>query len=147
MSSPPRRFECSSNRRVSNFNCAASTRVYYTRAFAALLCAFAYLQSIRMCVRIANLSGPVSVGVVPNGKTVTARIMPTEHLARPGHDNKTGNTENAKPPTNQACGVGRRKPDLKRWGYLEASSTPCEECGEEQTMDHLLECSKRPIHL
>lgn len=36
------------------------------------------------------------------------------------------------------------KTNLKEWGYLEASSA-LHECGEEQTMNYLLKCSKCPI--
>lgn len=40
--------------------------------------------------------------------------------------------------------VGRCKANLKKWGYLEDPLAICE-CGEEQTMDHLLLCCECPI--
>jgi len=70
----------------------------------------------------------------------TAWIMPTENLAL-GYKNswiiwRSLNRLRIK--------VGRCKANLKKWGYLEDSSAQYE-CGEEQTMDHLLKYCKCPI--
>lgn len=70
----------------------------------------------------------------------TAWITPTEDLA-PGYNNKWAIWRSL---NRLRTKLGRCKTNLKKWGYLEASLALCE-CGEEQTMDHLLKCNKCPI--
>lgn len=70
----------------------------------------------------------------------TAWIMQRENLA-PGHTNKWVSWRNL---NRFQTKVGRCKANLENWGYLEDSLGLCE-CDEEQTMEHLLKCSKFPI--